>query len=129
GRELSAGGRPGHAGAVATGRATDGAMTSGGPMTETVTVARQLYFAVSIDVPLEALYDFHWSTVSGGIGQQTKRPFLCARMSCKHIPVGAHFGHSCMHGPPPHEILVVIRKGGTGLRLYAKLAASAGTPR
>jgi len=63
-----------------------------------------------ISVPFSSLWHIHSRYVSGGVGRRTHYPALYARMSCGSIPPGAYFGHSCAHGPGPHEILVCITK-------------------
>ncbi len=50
-----------------------------------------------------------------------------ARMSCRWIPEedADWFGHSCTHGPPPHDILVCITQKENSKRLYERLRAFA----
>ena len=75
-----------------------------------VTVVRQPGAYSAITVRFGALWHFHERSVSGGVGAPSGRPFTYARMSCEQIPDGSDFGHSCLHGPPPHAILVCIVK-------------------
>ena len=62
-----------------------------------------------ISVPVTALRRVHLTRVTGGVGRQLKRPRIGARIFCTDIPDGARFGHSCMHGPPPHDLLVLVK--------------------
>lgn len=63
-----------------------------------------------IEVPIAALHTFRVARRMGGYGDKLKWPRLSALMSCDAIPEEARgtFGHSCQHGPPPHEIRVII---------------------
>jgi hypothetical protein len=77
-------------------------------------------------VRLADLRHFHYRTSSGGYGKQTGfgKPYLHARMWCDKLADG-EIGHSCRHGPPPHEVLVCITQTDNGKPLYTQLAALA----
>jgi hypothetical protein len=75
-----------------------------------VKVRRQWNDSRPLEVSLGALRGFHWREASGGVWRRSPRPFLHARMWCSSIPDGSDFPHSCLHGPPPHAILVCICK-------------------
>lgn len=80
-------------------------------------------------VRASALDGLHWDTQSGGFGREggwgnvAPRPFLHAYVWCNEI-VG-EFGHSCMHGPPPHRIKVCVVKKDNTKSAYARLSATA----
>lgn len=92
-----------------------------------VTVRRQWNDYRTIDVPLGDLWGFHWRQVSGGVCQRLPRPFLHARMWCSSIPVGSDFPHSCLHGPPPHAILVCLCKKDNR-EVFRRLSELSGVP-
>ncbi len=75
-----------------------------------ITVRRQPNDWRATQVPFRELTDFHLTQVSGGLGAVTLHYGLYARMWCSSIPEDVEFAHSCKHGPPPHEILVVINR-------------------
>ena len=64
-----------------------------------------------ISVPITALEGF-WVRENVWPDRKHSRYELTALMLCTHIPEGEVFGHSCMHGPPPHLIRVIIRPDG-----------------
>ena len=88
---------------------------------DSVAVCRHPGDGQYIAVPFTALEDFHFRSVSGGIGRRTGRLFLYARMWCDSIPKDAAFGHSCAHGPGPHSILVCITQVANPRHLYLRL--------
>jgi len=90
---------------------------------EKILVCRQPRDWRVIKVPFSALDDLHFRYESGGVGQVSSYPVLYARMWCSDIPDDAEFGHSCAHGPPPHEILVCILKNHNPSKLYRQLLA------
>lgn len=63
-----------------------------------------------LDVPLDALSGWHVAVAQGGHGARLPKPALAAYMSCEEIPSEADFGHSCVHGPPPHRIKVIVQR-------------------
>jgi hypothetical protein len=81
-------------------------------------------------VRLTDLRHFHFRTTgggygaSGGFGNTAPKPFLHARMWCDRV-VDGEVGHSCIHGPAPHEILVCITQTDNGKPLFRRLAALA----
>ena len=89
----------------------DGAVIDDGQL---ITVRRQPNDWRAAQVPFSELTDFHLTQVSGGLGSVTLHYGLYARMWCSSIPEGVEFAHSCQHGPPPHEILVVINRQDNG---------------
>jgi hypothetical protein len=60
-------------------------------------------------VELGKLRNFHWRETSGGFGGRSPYPMRYARMWCDAL-IDGEVGHSCEHGPGPHEILVCIVK-------------------
>jgi hypothetical protein len=96
-------------------------------LSKPVKVCRHPGTGVYVSVPFYALGHFHFRDESGGVQRRSGRPFLYARMSCRWIPEDAYFfGHSCTHGPPPHDILVCITQVANSKALYRKLRAFAG---
>ncbi len=93
---------------------------------EVVTVCRQWNDWRVLEIPVDKLYWFEMRDYSGGVGARSPRPMLHAHMLCTAIPEGSDFPHSCRHGPPPHVIVVCIRKKDNSLALYNKLRAEAG---
>jgi hypothetical protein len=87
----------------------------------TVVVSRQWGDWRRITVPISALSGLHIAAKSGGVNVHLPRPTLAAYMSCEDIPAGADFGHSCVHGPPPHTIKVLILKSHNTPATYRKL--------
>lgn len=95
--------------------------------TETViTIVRHSGHDGLARVPLNSLSDFHIRDESGGIARQLAWPTLCARIWCDEIPAEYrdNFGHSCAHGPGPHEIVVCIGKSHNQRATYERLLAS-----
>jgi hypothetical protein len=60
---------------------------------------------------LAALSGFHWAQTGGGdlrgFARVSPRPMVHAYVWCDAVD-GLDYAHSCMHGPPPHRINVVI---------------------
>ncbi len=50
---------------------------------------------------------WHWRDTSGGVGRRSPRPFLHGYVACD-AAVSGEVSHSCLHGPPPHRILVCM---------------------
>lgn len=71
----------------------------------------------AIDVPIAELSKFRVLFKLGGQGRGIwfRYPRITALMSCAAIPDDdrATFGHSCMHGPPPHKIRVIVKLEGS----------------
>ena len=74
-----------------------------------VSIRRQWDDYRDAKVKLGALSGFHWSDISGGTGVKFNRRYLCAYIWCTDLE-GQDFGHTCMHGPPPHRIKVCVIK-------------------
>ena len=70
------------------------------------------------------LESLHWSSVSGGAGVISPRPFIHGYVWCNKI-VGA-ISHSCQHGPGPHRILVCVTQTDNSKALFRKLLALVG---
>jgi hypothetical protein len=90
-----------------------------------ITVRRQPGHPGAAVVSLKALRDFHLREVSGGVRRNLGRPALFASLSCDDIPENNRpsFGHSCAHGPGPHEILVCINKSDNPPTVFGSLLA------
>ncbi len=88
----------------------------------TVTIRRSWGDWRTLQVPINALSGFHFTDLAGGTSARMPRNVLAAYMLCSDIPSGAFFGHSCMHGPPPHRIKVLIFKTHNDPRTYRSLA-------
>jgi hypothetical protein len=89
-----------------------------------ITIVRQPGHYGWANVPLRVLNDFHFRETTGGVGRILGRQGLFARVLCDNIPAERRgvFGHSCAHGPGPHEILVYIGKA-TNRSVYERLVA------
>lgn len=88
-----------------------------------VTVRRQWNDWKTGTVAAQKLSDFHWRSSSGGVGAASPRPMLYARMMCDSLLSG-EIGHSCRHGPGPHDILVCIVKKDNK-KIFAELEKKA----
>jgi hypothetical protein len=77
------------------------------------------------DVPVEALWDFHFRNDAGGVCGAFPRAFLFAHVWCDHLASGA-LGHFCREGPPPHDLLACILPNDNPGPLYESLRARAG---
>jgi hypothetical protein len=95
------------------------------PPSTVIKVCRQPGHPGIASVLLESLCDFHVREMSGGVGARFSRPMLCARIWCNKIPDLESFGHSCAHGPGPHEIVVCLTKANNRRAVYDRLLASA----
>ena len=74
--------------------------------------------------PIYRVEDFdgiHWDCVTGGMQLELPHLASCAYVLCNEMIEGEP-AHSCLHGPPPHTIKVVIPKSINDPRLWAKLA-------
>jgi hypothetical protein len=58
-------------------------------------------------VPLAALRQVHMSDLSGGVARRSPRPMVTGYIYCDDV-VDGDLSHSCLHGPPPHWIKVVV---------------------
>lgn len=75
-------------------------------------------------VPLSALWGWHMSDTAGGTGATLPREALTAYVQCTDLG-DQEFGHSCVHGPAPHTIKVIVAKKHNR-ELYAELRALVG---
>ena len=91
---------------------------------QSIRVQRQPGERRIIEVRFSELSGLHMSQVSGGVRLTSLHYYLYARMWCTSIPENADFPHSCQHGPPPHEILVVIGRKDNE-EIYEKLLSRA----
>lgn len=55
------------------------------------------------------IQDIRWDTFAGGIGRGTPYPMLFGYVWCDGM-ISGKVGHSCIHGPPPHQIKVCLIK-------------------
>ena len=88
-----------------------------------VIVTRQPGDHRTAEVPLSRLYGWRWTTASGGVLARLRRPTLAAYVQCTDLE-DQPFGHTCQHGPPPHEIKVLALKSHNR-STYRRLAALA----
>ena len=75
--------------------------------------SQRFLWASEFEMPISDLYLFKplWAP-SGRRGfQRFSHPRLGALMSCEWIPdeLRSTFGHSCLHGRPPHMIRVIVK--------------------
>jgi hypothetical protein len=98
-------------------------------MTEATTNARRRWNdPACFEVPVTALWDFHYRNEAGGVCRAMPRAFLHARLWCDHVPQGA-FGHLCGSDPGPHELVVCVLRNdnpSTYDDLLLKLRATIG---
>ncbi len=72
-------------------------------------------------VKADNITGLHFSSISGGVGRPSPRPFLCGYVSCDAILSG-DIAHSCQHGNPPHLIKVCLVKKDNEPQIYRRLA-------
>ena len=89
----------------------------------TVRVRRRWNANELFEVPLEALWDFHFRNDAGGVCGALPRAFLFAHVWCDHVGSGM-LGHQCRDDPPPHDLLACILPADNP-GLYADLRAKA----
>jgi hypothetical protein len=58
------------------------------------------------EAPLGLIVGLHFDDFSGGVRAQAPTPFLSGYVPC--VEIEGDIAHSCQHGPPPHDIKVVI---------------------
>ena len=66
---------------------------------------------------------FRFDSVSGGVGKSTNQHVYC-NVWCDGM-IDGELAHSCMHGPPPHEIKVCVTKTDNSeeaIRIVTQLA-------
>jgi hypothetical protein len=71
------------------------------------------------------LSGFHIAYSAGGTSAPLPKPTLAAYIDCTALPNGEEFGHSCMHGPPPHRIKVLIFRSQNQKDVYERLRSRA----
>ena len=76
------------------------------------------------EVSYESLRDIHWSSTSGGVYNIALQPFIHAYVWCTEVE--GEIAHSCEHGPPPHNIKIVILKKDNRPEIFEKLLSVAG---
>lgn len=74
-----------------------------------VTVRRHPQDWQTAEYRMTKLSRLRWDSVSGGVGRATPYPMIFATVWCDQMESG-ELAHSCMHGPPPHEIKVCLIK-------------------
>ena len=57
----------------------------------------------------ENVSSFRWDTESGGVNRAFSHPAVCANVMCNQM-INRELAHSCIHGPAPHNIKVVLVK-------------------
>ena len=90
----------------------------------TVVIRRQWNDWRQAEVHLEDLRHIHWDPISGGFVATAPQPFIHARVSCTDVE--GDIAHSCLHGPPPHEIKVCVVKKDNSPEIYRSLLELAG---
>lgn len=89
-----------------------------------VVIRRQWNDYRKAKVKLSALTDLQWRRVSGGVNAVSPQPFIHGRVLCTQVD--GDIAHSCMHGPPPHEILVCVVKKDNAKDVLARVLELAG---
>src|SRR5680860_244960 len=78
-----------------------------------------------LEVRRQDLWILHITRSAGGAGNSLPRPMVAAYMLCMSVPDDGCFGHSCRHGPPPHQVKVLVPKSGNDKKLCAELRSIA----
>ncbi len=73
------------------------------------------------------LHDPRWDTVSGGAQVENPLPLLHAYVWCDKVR--GKIGHSCAHGPGPHNINVCMLRDDNSRRIWRRLLDLAGPDR
>lgn len=73
------------------------------------------------------LHDPRWDTVSGGVQVENPLPLLHGYVWCDKVR--GKIGHSCAHGPGPHNIKVCMLRGDNSNRIWRRLLDLAGPDR
>ncbi len=68
-----------------------------------------------------------WDTVSGGAQVENPLPLLHAYVWCDKVQ--GKIGHSCAHGPGPHNIKVCMLRDDNSRRIWRRLLDLAGPDR
>ena len=70
------------------------------------------------------LRDPRWDRISGGEQNHTPQPFIHAYVWCDRVK--GDIAHSCIHGPPPHNIKVCLVRKDNSNQVWARLLELAG---
>ena len=70
------------------------------------------------------LKDPRWDNVSGGEQNHTPQPFIHGYVWCDRVK--GDIAHSCIHGPPPHNIKVCLVKNDNSKQVWNGLLGLAG---
>ena len=73
------------------------------------------------------LYAPQWDTISGGVQVESPLPLLHAYVWCDKVR--GNLGHSCAHGPGPHNIKVCMLRDENSHRIWQRLLDIAGPDR
>lgn len=73
------------------------------------------------------LYDPRWDTMSGGAQVENPLPLLHGYVWCDKVR--GKIGHSCAHGPGPHNIKVCMLREDNSNRIWRRLLDLAGPDR
>jgi len=73
------------------------------------------------------LHDPRWDTMSGGAQVENPLPLLHAYVWCDKVR--GKIGHSCAHGPGPHNIKVCMLRDDNSRRIWRRLLDLAGPDR
>ncbi len=73
------------------------------------------------------LHGLRWDTVSGGAQVENPLPLLHAYVWCDKVR--GEIGHSCAHGPGPHNIKVCMLREDNSRRIWRRLLDLAGPDR
>lgn len=68
---------------------------------------------------IDDLEGLHYSNISGGVGANMGRNFLCAYVWCNAM-ISGELAHSCRHGDGPHRVKVVVTQKGNE-EVYSQL--------
>ena len=66
-----------------------------------------------------------WDVISGGEQNPTPQPFIHAYVWCNKVR--GNIAHSCVHGPPPHNIKVCLVRKDNSKIVWDRLLALAGS--
>ena len=94
-------------------------------MDETVWVRRQPTDSRIARYNVDDVGSLHWGLITGGVMAETTYPTLMGYVQCDGMLEG-ELAHSCLHGPPPHSIIIVITRRDNPPALYRRLANMAG---
>ena len=84
-----------------------------------VCIRRQFNDYRIAEIPFDGLSGIRWDTISGGVNNIAPKPFIHAYVWCDEV-IG-DIAHSCLHGPPPHSIKIVILKKDNTPKIFKKL--------